>query len=75
MVEEVVEEQGDTQMGTMIIPKAMALPSREVVTILQPIPTGMIILGLKVEVSVVPCMASHVSCSRLISDDFNSFDI
>lgn len=75
MVEEVAEVQGDTQMGTMTIPKAMGRLSREVVTILQPIPTGMIILGLKVEVSVVPCMASHFSCSRLISDGFNPFDI
>ena len=47
-VEVAVEEQVDTQTGTMTIPEATHPQGQEVVTILQPIPTGTIILGLKV---------------------------
>ena len=43
-------EQVDIQTGMMIIPEATHLQDQEVVTILQPIPTGTIILGLKVAV-------------------------
>lgn len=50
VVEAVVEEQVDIQTGTMTIQEATRHQDQEVVTILQPIPTGMIILGLKVEV-------------------------
>ena len=43
-------EQVDIQTGTMIIPEAIRRQDQGVVTILQPIPTGTIILGLKVAV-------------------------
>lgn len=46
----VVEEVVDTQMGMMTIRATMPVESQEVETILQPIPTGMLIQGLDVAV-------------------------
>ena len=48
-VEVVVEDQVDTQTGMMTIPEATQCRAQEVETILQPIPTGMNILGLKLQ--------------------------
>ena len=50
MVVEEVEEVEDTQMGTMTIQATIQVESKEVETILQPIPVGMIIQGLEVAV-------------------------
>ena len=47
---EEVEEVEDTQMGMMIIQTTILVDIQEVETMLQPIPTGMIIQGLDVAV-------------------------
>ena len=49
VVEVVVEDQVDIQTGTMTILEAIQPQGQEVETILQPIPMGMIILGLKLQ--------------------------
>ena len=46
----VVEEVEDTQMGTMTIQAPFLVEFREVETILQPIPAGMIIQGVEAAV-------------------------
>ena len=55
----VAEDQVDTQMGMMPILEATQPQGQEIETILQHIPTGMIILGLKLQSKLsshdVPC--------------------
>lgn len=49
-VEVVVEQQVATRTGTIVLPEVIQPLGQEVEIILQPIPTGTNILGLKVAV-------------------------